>query len=155
MTCHSCPHSKSILRGEFDSKSWDELPCSTCKLGEDTFFSIPLDPDRPPVSADDPTVERAKTSVPLAETMPVAVFADFVEALMSLPPEQRDVVAWRFQGLRYQDIAKRHGTSIQLAEMRHKIAMRDFPILLELFPEKTAKRQRWSSRRPAWQKSRQ
>jgi len=147
MTCHSCSHYDAIQRGEYNSKLWNELPCATCKLGEDTFYSIPLDPDHPPASADDPTVERTKSSVPLTAEMPVAVLADFVEALMALPPEQRDVVAWRFQGLRYQDIAKRHGTSIQLAEMRHKIAMRDFPILLKLFPEKTAKRRRWLSKR--------
>ena len=147
MFCHSCSHYAAIHRGDYNSTPWDEVPCSSCKLVEDTFYSIPLDPDRPPDSADDPTVLRTKTSVPLAQTMPVAIFADFIEALMSLPPEQRDVVAWRFQGLRYQDIAKRHGTSIQLAEMRHKIAMRDFPILLELFPEKTAKRRRLLSKR--------
>jgi hypothetical protein len=153
MTCHSCPHYKAILSGEHDSTPWEELPCSTCKLGEDTFYSIELDDDHPPVPAADPAFERTKSSVPLTKNMPVSILADFLHSFMRLPAEQRDVVSWRFQGLRYKEIAERQGTSIQLAEMRHKIAMRDCPALKYFFPRKTAKRLRWSSRRPTWQKS--
>ena len=51
MRCHSCPHSEAILRGEYDSKSWKELPCSKCKLGEDTFYSVPFDEQNPPAPA--------------------------------------------------------------------------------------------------------
>ena len=113
-----------------------------CTMGEDTFYSIPLDEDHPPVPVGDPAFERTKASVPLNAQMPVDVLAQFVEALMNLPVGQRDVIAWRFQCLTYKEIAERQGTSIQLAEMRHKIAMRDYPILRTLFPEKVAKRRR-------------
>ena len=147
MQCHSCPHSDAILRGDYDGVPWGTMPCATCKLSEDTFYSVYLDTDRPLVPIEHPAFERTKSTVPLAEEMPVDVLATFVEALMELPPEQRDVVAWRFQGLRYKDIAERQGTSIQLAEMRHKIAMRNFPILRPLFPEKVAKRRRRLSRK--------
>lgn len=147
MNCHACTYSDAILRGDYDGVPWSVMPCATCKLSEDSFYSIHLDHDHPPVSACDPAFERTRASVPLAEEMPVDVLAAFVEALMELPPEQRDVIAWRFQGLRYKDIAERQGTSIQLAEMRHKIAMRNFPILRPLFPEKVAKRRRHLSRR--------
>ncbi|QHI70482.1 RNA polymerase sigma factor [Tichowtungia aerotolerans] len=153
MTCHSCQYSEAILRGDYDGVPWGAMPCATCKLGEDTFYSVYLDTDRPLEPIEHPAFERTKSTVPLAEEMPVEVLSKFVEALMELPPEQRDVVAWRFQGLRYKDIAERQGTSTQLADMRHKMAMRDFPILRALFPEKAAKRQRWRSRRPSWQKS--
>jgi hypothetical protein len=155
MTCHSCPHYKAILSGKHDSTPWDELPCATCKLGEDTFYSVELDDDHPPVPAADPAFERTKLEDQLAKHMPVSILTDFLQSLMKLPVEQRDVVSWRLQGLRYKEIAKRQGTSIQLAEMRHKIAIRDCPVLEHLFPEKTAKRKRWRSRRPSWQKSRQ
>ena len=154
MNCHACQYSEGILRGDYDGVPWGTMPCATCKLSEDTFYSIHLDHDHPPLKIDDPAYERTKSTVPLAEEMPVDVLSKFVEALMELPPEQRDVVAWRFQGLRYKDIAERQGTSIQLADMRHKIAMRDFPILRALFPEKTAKRRRWVSNRRTGQKSR-
>jgi hypothetical protein len=48
MRCHNCRHHEAIQRGEYDSKPWNELPCATCSLGEDTFFSIPFEEDNPP-----------------------------------------------------------------------------------------------------------
>lgn len=155
MNCHSCSHYKSIQRGDHDSTPWEELPCSTCKLGEDTFYSIELDDDHPPVPVADPAFERTKLKDQLVKQMPVSILTDCLHSVMQLPVEQRDVVSWRLQGLRYKDIAERQGTSIQLAEMRHKIAIRECPALEYLFPVKTAKRSRWRSRRPSWQKSRQ
>ena len=149
MHCHNCPHSEAILRGDYDSKPWDELPCATCSSSDNLFLSVPLDEDRPPVPCvgystlppdGDLALQCEKTSVPLVEEMPVAVLADFIDAFMELPPEQRDIVAWRFKGVRYKEIARRQGTSIQLAEMRHKIAIRECPVLRTLFPEKVAKR---------------
>lgn len=153
MTCHSCPHYQAILAGKHDSTPWEELPCATCKLGEDTFYSVELDDDHPLVPTADPAFERTKLEDQSAKQMPVSILADFLHSLMRLPSEQRDVVAWRLQGLQYKEIAERQGTSIQLAEMRHKIAMRDCPALKYLFPVKVAKRRRWSSRRSSWQKS--
>jgi len=147
MKCHKCPHHEAILRGDYDSTPWEDLPCATCKLGEDSFYSIPLDENRPSASYEDPTVERTKSSVPLAKEMPVSVLTDFLHSVMRLPADQRDIVSWRLQGLRYKEIAERQGTSTQLAEMRHKIAMRDCPALEYLFPRKTAKRRRWLSKR--------
>ncbi len=59
----------------------------------------------------------------------------------------RDIVAWRYQGIPYKEIGRRQGTSTQLAEMRHKRALRDWPALEALFPEKIAKQSRRKSRR--------
>lgn len=146
MNCHSCPHQAAVKRGDYNSKPWNELPCATCKLGEDTFFSIPLDEERPPVPA---IGSQAGDSVPASavEQMVFGSLVEFFDSLLSLPPEQRDVVAWRFQGLTYWQIAKLQGTSIQLAEMRHKIALKKCPVLRKLFPEKMAKRRRRLSKK--------
>ncbi len=135
MRCHTCPHSEAITRGDFNSKPWTELPCATCKLGEDTFYSIPLDPDHPPAEAID-VVDGDPT------LLPSDVLSQFVQGFLTLPPELRDIVAWRYQGLQYKEIAERQGTSTQCAEMRHKRAIRDWPVLKSLFPHKTAKRRR-------------
>ena len=147
MTCHSCRYSEAAQRGDHDSTPWEELPCSTCKLGEDTFYSVPFDEDHPPVPTADPAFERTKLEDQLSKYMPVSILTDCLHSVMRLPPEQRDVVCWRLIGLRYKDIAERQGTSIQLAEMRHKIAIRDCPALEYLFPVKTAKRHRRLSKR--------
>ena len=144
MRCHSCSHSEAIQRGDYNSKPWKKLPCATCKLGEDTFYSIPFDEENPPVPAPGfeslfPDNQQSSTDNSL---LPAATLAQFVQGFLNLPAELRDIVAWRYQGLPYKEIAKRQGTSIQLAEMRHKRALRDWPVLKSLFPHKTAKRQR-------------
>ena len=151
MKCHSCPHHAAVKRGEYDSKPWNETPCSGCKLGEDTFFSIPLDEENPPASAAGNQVHAPGDSAALpdtvAEQLVFSSLVTFFDSLLSLPPEQRDIVAWRFQGVSYKEIAVRQGTSSQLAEMRHKIALKKYPVLRKLFPEKIAKRRRRLSRK--------
>ncbi len=151
MNCHSCPHQVAVKRGDYDSKPWNETPCSGCKLGEDTFFSVPLDEEHPPVSAQGDSAHASVNSPAMpdtvAEQLVYGSLVSFFDSLLSLPSEQRDVVAWRFQGLTYWQIAERQGTSSQLAEMRHKIALKKYPILRTLFPEKVAKRRRRLSKK--------
>jgi len=150
MKCHPCPHSDAILRGDYNSKPWNELPCATCKLGEDTFYSVPFDEENPPVpAAGFPYSLSSDLRPPTSgySLIPADVLAQFVQGLLSLPSELRDIVAWRYQGMPYKEIARRQGTSIQLAEMRHKRALREWPVLQSLFPYKTAKRLRRLSRK--------
>ena len=142
MKCHSCPHHDAVKRGEYDTKPWNEIPCSGCKLGEDTFYSVPLDEENPPASALGNPGDSPAMPDTVAEQLVHGSLVSFFDSLLSLPPEQRDIVAWRFQGLSYKDIADRQGTSSQLAEMRHKLALRKCPILRTLFPEKVARRRR-------------
>ena len=139
MKCHSCPHHEAVKRGEYDSKSWNETPCSGCKLGEDTFYSVPFDEENPPAFADHPPSGSL--------LIPADVLTQFVQGILSLSSELRDIVAWRYQGVPYKEIARRQGISTQLAEMRHKRALREWPVLKSLFPYKTAKRLRRVSRR--------
>lgn len=151
MYCHTCPHSEAILRGDHDSKPWDEVPCSSCKLGEDTFFSIHFDEEHPPTSDAPWSFKDVSASglpkINSSPLIPADVLSEFVTGLLNLPPELRDIVSWRFQGMQYKEIAERQGTTTQCAEMRHKRAMRDWPVLKSLFPLKTAKRQRRQSRK--------
>ena len=151
MRCHICTHHEAVLRGDYSSKPWNEIPCASCELHEDTFYSVPFDEENPPVSApgcpvlpcdNDPVVPQHPSSVPLVAELPVEVLAKFIEGLLSLPAELRDIVAWRYQAITYKEIAERQGISTQLAEMRHKRALREFPMLQCLFTEKVAKRHR-------------
>ena len=151
MRCHTCPHSEAILCGEYDSTPWNELPCAACKLGEDTFYSVPLDEEHPPENLADDSGIPTHGGVPEgrggSSLLPAAILSQFVQGLLSLPSELRDIVAWRYQGLPYKEIAKRQGISTQLAEMRHKRAMREWPALESLFPYKVAKRRRRLSKK--------
>jgi hypothetical protein len=150
MTCHACQYSDAILRGEFDSTPWNELPCATCKLNEIAAYAVSLDADHPPEDAIDITDDAPAEPVML----PSDVLSQFVTGLMSLPPEQRDVISWRYQGLQYKEIAERQGVTVSCVEKRHRLAIRDWPVLASLFPFKVACRRYRRSRRQE-QKSRQ
>jgi hypothetical protein len=136
MNCHSCSHSEAILRGDYDSTPWDELPCSSCKLRENTFYTVPYDDEHPPEEAIDLAGDAPEEPI----LFPSDVVTQFVQGFLSLPPEQRDVISWRYQGLQYKEIAERQGITVQLAEMRHKCAMKNWPALESLFPYKMARR---------------
>ena len=146
MRCHSCPHSVAILRGDFNSKPWNETPCATCKLNEDTFYSVPLDEENPPA---DLALSNPQSEIDNHQStlLPSDVVAQFIQGLLSLPPEQRDVISWRYQGLQYKEIAERQGVTTQCVEKRHRLAMRDWPVLESLFPFKVACRRYRRSRR--------
>ncbi len=155
MKCSSCPHLAAIERGEYNSKPWEETPCAKCDLGEDTFFSIPFveeDPQLPGGGDPGPAMSdyTARSAMPsydsLGGLLPVPVITSIIKGLLSLDPALRDIVSMRFQGYTYREIAEHQGTSVQLAEMRHKRALREWPALADLFPEKTAKRARRKGR---------
>jgi DNA-directed RNA polymerase specialized sigma24 family protein len=162
MKCSSCPHLAAIERGEYDSKPWEDTPCAKCKLGEDTFYSVPFDEENPPENTDGTTpvssfssdggrgpysISKHSTSLQDDVLLPASTFATCLKGLLALDPELREIVAWRFLGLSYREIARRQGISIQLAEMRHKRALRDWPALADLFPKKMAKQARRKSRK--------
>lgn len=146
MTCHSCPHSEAILRGEFDSKPWNKVPCATCKLNEIAEYTVPLDVARPPVDPYSFALKPAVNNQPPV-LIPPDVLSEFITGFLSLPPEQRDVISWRFQGLEYKEIAERQGVTPQCVEKRQRLAMRDWPVLEFLFPFKVACRRYRRSRK--------
>lgn len=139
MNCHACPHSDAIRRGDYNSKPWNELPCARCKLRENTFYTVPLDEEHPPadLALSNPHSEIDNHQSAL---LPTDVLSQFVQGFLTLPPEQRDVVAWRYQGVPYKEIAERQGVTTQCVEKRHRLAMRDWPVLKSLFPYKVARR---------------
>ncbi|VGO17573.1 hypothetical protein PDESU_06171 [Pontiella desulfatans] len=158
MLCHKCPHLDSIQRGDYASTPWKDTPCAKCKLGEDTFYSVPFDEENPPELGGTTSMSSysvaggrdpgsvARCSLPDDVLLPASTFATCLKGLLSLDPELREIVAMRFLGLSYREIAERQGISVQLAEMRHKRALRDWPALADLFPRKIAKQSRRKGR---------
>ena len=73
------------------------------------------------------------------DSLPVSVMQELVVGLLKLKPELRDVVAWRFAGIRYSDIALAQGVTQACAEKRHRRALELWPALRALFPRKVAK----------------
>ena len=78
--------------------------------------------------------------------LPISVMNEVIFILLSMPPEVRDVLCWRFSGMSYRDIATLQGITIAGAEVRLWRAMKKWPALRALFAEKAAKQAR---RKPA------
>ncbi len=115
--------------------AYEQTPCAKCEMKESVPSSMEFDPERDAgeVSSGRPGAE---------ELIPVEVLRSLVVGLLELPPELRDVVCWRFAGMQYKEIAEIQGVTMAAAEARHRRAMRIWPELERMFPEKVVKHRR-------------
>ncbi|VGO16469.1 hypothetical protein PDESU_05060 [Pontiella desulfatans] len=90
-------------------------------------------------------LSSACSPIPAGALLPADLLTELIKGIFMLDPELRDVVGLRFLGATYREIGEQLGISTQLAEMRHKRALRDWPALRPLFPEKIVKRARRKS----------
>lgn len=154
--CHTCPHAKDVQAGRYSELPFDQTPCGSCKLIEDSSWTVEFDmwradgPDdrsggtefvnghhRPIQRVHDWPSEALKEEV--IPDIPLDVMREVVTSLLVLLPEVRDVVCWRFAGFKYADIAAIQGTTMAAAEQRHRKAIRREPMLQWLFPSKVKK----------------
>jgi DNA-directed RNA polymerase specialized sigma24 family protein len=73
------------------------------------------------------------------EQLPISVVREIVAALLIMPAEIRNAVCWRYAGFEYRDVAKVQNCTIAAVEVRHRRALRRWPALKALFPEKVAR----------------
>ncbi len=131
--CHNCEHAAAIAAGEYADRDWAKVPCSTCDVmrGADQPFEVMEG------LSDDVEMPFAEVETDdLAEMMPVTVLLDFVTGFLKLKPELRDVVAWRYCGMQYEDIASLQGVTFGCVEKRLRRAITLWPELKSLFPRK-------------------
>ena len=136
--CHNCEHASAIAEGKYAGKPWEDVPCSGCEVMEDKSRSFEYEEWRRTAVAVDESEEQEKEE----DRLPVSVLREALVGFLSLPPDLRDVVAWRYAGMKYGDIAKVQEVTEGCAERRHKRAMEIWPVLRALFPEKFAKHER-------------
>lgn len=138
--CHNCPVEDEIARGLYKNVAWGDVPCATCKVTERAGFSLEFDEGR----LSDDKNESASCEPELYDhtVMPMDVMRDCVVGLLTLPADLRDVVAWRFGGMSYQEIAATQGVTMAAVEKRHRRAMKLWPGLEALFVEKKVKQKR-------------
>jgi DNA-directed RNA polymerase specialized sigma24 family protein len=76
------------------------------------------------------------------ERLPLSVMSEAIAQLLAMPPRVRDVVCWRFAGMKYREIAQAQGATLRAVEVRHRRAMKKWPALRAMFAEKSAKQKR-------------
>jgi len=142
MECDKCEHAKDVQAGKYAKTAFGRTPCAKCELRENSSRTMQFDEDRPATGPEmvcemNPFEEESDVK---EDKLPVSVLTDLLVRLMALPRELRDIVCWRFVGLTYPEIGKKHRVTSAGAEARHRRAMRMFPELRQLFIVKTAKR---------------
>lgn len=120
---------------------YEQTPCARCELKENSDFTIEYDEGREkPGSLGRPTTDGR----PEAEErcLPISVMQELVTALLCMPRDVRDAVCWRYAGFKYREVAKVQNVTMAAVEVRHRRALRRWPVLQALFPEKVAKQGR-------------
>ena len=140
MECHRCPHRKDVESGKYRRAPFRDTPCAGCELEDGLRYVIEYDDTR--------AGSGGSGGVPFPgereeeDQLPLSVMADAVAALLSLRPHIRDVVCWRYAGMKYRDIAVLQGVTVAAVELRHRRALKKWPALKDLFAEKAAKQKR-------------
>jgi hypothetical protein len=143
MECHKCPHREEIDAGKYRAVGFANTPCATCELVETSGYTLAFDEGRPGQAVEGEQWPANAGDVEAEEDMvPMSVMSEAVTALLAMRAPVRDVVCWRFSGMKYVDIAYVLGITVGAVENRLRRAMRRWPALRALFAEKAAKQKR-------------
>ena len=134
MECHKCQERKAIEAGKYAQMDFEDTPCAKCQLKENSAFTLEFDAGRESRSQNQESGISEKDSL-----VPMSVLNEVVERLLILPPVLRDVVCWRFAGMKYRDIAVLQNVTMAAVEARHRRAMKGWPELKAMFQEKLVK----------------
>jgi len=140
MECHRCPDREKIENGEFAQVAYSNTPCAKCQLNENSDLTMEYVQDMES-RIQNPEFRNGEEEAQL----PISVMKEIVFRLLSMTPENRDAVCWRFAGMSYQDIAVLQGVTVAAVEKRHWKAMKKWPALRAMFATKVAKHGRRKS----------
>ena len=138
--CTGCPHNADVQAGKYKELVWEKTPCARCELEEKAMFCIEYDEDRLTAAEEGkPVASQVEEQDDAELLLPVSILTEVVNGLLSLSPEQRDVVCMRHAGMRYKEIAEKQGVTTAAAEVRHTRALKKWPALQAFFSGKSRK----------------
>jgi len=138
MECHRCPDREKIENGEFAQVAYSNTPCAKCQLNENSDLTMEFHVEMADAANCAPQTNDNRPHTE-EETLPISVMKEIVFRLLSMTPENRDVLCWRFAGIPYRDIAVLQGVTVAAVEKRHWKAMKKWPALRAMFATKVAK----------------
>lgn len=139
MNCSTCEFAAMIKDAEHSGVRFEDTPCATCELTEDSSHTLEFDEGRSEIGyqsndeGDDPE-------------LPLSVLAEALRGFMELPPRTFRIVQRRYKGDSYALIAEELKVTPQAVEIQLRRALEAHPHLKQLLPEK-AKRQAARKRR--------
>ena len=149
MECHKCPdRPKPVTR-------WENSACRNCVEGKNlkknqqrwTGNERPSGRGVSHVSLDGCSEtlpdKLAASANQKQETSDFGVFGEFLRQWLSLEFNELYIIAARFQGASYPEIAKKLRCSVQNVETRHADIVKKLPAIWTLFPRKRIGRQRY------------
>jgi len=154
MQCHKCEWAAKIKQWEHEGVKFEDTPCATCSLEEDSRYTKPVEEERmtEEMMAEDGD-QRSEGEEPEAgecggaEMLPVSVMADAVRLLLSLPKDALEVIRLRYGGMPYAEIGRLIGLGQDAAEKRFHRALDRHPVLVALFPRKVRMGKKWERKR--------
>ena len=150
MECHRCRYRRDVGAGRYANLEFARTPCAQCELKDGDSFAIEFNDDLrgsaavAPALGAEPFGEDLQFSeesdVEDEKLVPVSVLWELVVTLLTLPPRTRDLVCWRYAGYKYRDIALVQHVTKAAAELRHRKALKRFPLLRFLCPSKVVRK---------------
>ena len=135
MNCTNCDFAAKIKEAEHLGLRYEETPCATCKLAEDSSHTMAFDEER-----DAPQAVSPEGPDDGPDALPLSVLAEALRGFLDLPPRTFRIVQRRYKGDSYVAIAQELEVTPQAVEIQLKRAMESHPHLKHLLPEK-ARRQ--------------
>ncbi len=146
MNCSKCEFAAKIKEAEHAGVRFEDTPCATCELTEDSSHTMVFDEER--AAPDEVGGQRPETGDPDdgPDELPLSVLAEALRGFLELPPRTFRIVQRRYKGDSYALIAEELKVTPQAVEIQLRRALEAHPHLKQLLPEK-AKRQAARKRR--------
>ncbi len=133
MNCSTCEFAAKIKEAGHGGVRYEDTPCASCKLKEDSSHTMTFDEAR-----DTPVTGGPPDDGP--DVLPLSVLAEAVRGFLELPPRTFRILQRRYHGDSYRMIGEELQVTPQAAELQLRRALEAHPHLKQLLPEK-AKRQ--------------
>lgn len=140
MNCSHCEFAAKIKEAEHGGIRYEDTPCASCKLTEDSSHTMDFDEARDTPMTGGQRTEVGEQPDDGPDALPLSVLAEALRGFLDLPPRTFRILQRRYHGDTYPMIAREFAVTPQAVEVQLKRALEAHPHLKQLLPEK-ARRQ--------------
>ncbi len=137
MNCSTCEFAAKIKEAEHGGIRYEDTPCASCKLAEDSSHTMTFDEARADREEDGGQRPEDSGADDGPSVLPLSVLAEAVRGFLDLPPRTFRILQRRYHGDSYRMIGEELQVTPQAAELQLRRALEAHPHLKQLLPEKT------------------